>query len=80
MVIETSFWYKLTIVGYQHFQITYRPTVLFVKTLQTTYNYLLFVVIDEKVKESYPEHETQLSSIRWHLSEGMLALFQFNKK
>ncbi|CDP01855.1 unnamed protein product [Coffea canephora] len=28
------------------------------------------VVIDEKVKESYPEHETQLSSIRWHLSEG----------
>ncbi|XP_060195898.1 uncharacterized protein LOC132625116 [Lycium barbarum] len=28
------------------------------------------VVIDEKEKEAHPEHETQLSSIRWHLSEG----------
>ncbi|KAL3527247.1 hypothetical protein ACH5RR_011903 [Cinchona calisaya] len=28
------------------------------------------VVIDEKEKESFPEHETQLSSIRWHLAEG----------
>nr|XP_043606890.1 uncharacterized protein LOC122578905 [Erigeron canadensis] len=28
------------------------------------------VVIDEKLKESIPEHDTQLSSIRWHLSEG----------
>ncbi|KAL6220735.1 hypothetical protein ACLB2K_008491 [Fragaria x ananassa] len=28
------------------------------------------VVIDEKQKESIPEHETQLSTIRWHLSEG----------
>ncbi|KAG9146035.1 hypothetical protein Leryth_016600 [Lithospermum erythrorhizon] len=28
------------------------------------------VVIDEKEKESLPEHETQLSSIRWHLSEA----------
>lgn len=28
------------------------------------------VVIDEKQKESFPEHDTQLSSIRWHLSEG----------
>ncbi|XP_015889739.1 uncharacterized protein LOC107424443 [Ziziphus jujuba] len=28
------------------------------------------VVIDEKQKDSLPEHETQLSSIRWHLSEG----------
>ncbi|WCJ32709.1 hypothetical protein M5689_014114 [Euphorbia peplus] len=28
------------------------------------------VVIDEKEKESLPEHETQVSSIRWHLSEG----------
>ncbi|KAJ9146928.1 hypothetical protein P3X46_029141 [Hevea brasiliensis] len=28
------------------------------------------VVIDEKQKESFPEHETQMSSIRWHLSEG----------
>ncbi|KAM0057611.1 hypothetical protein Hdeb2414_s0005g00160271 [Helianthus debilis subsp. tardiflorus] len=28
------------------------------------------VVIDEKLKESLPEHDTQLSSIRWHLSEG----------
>ncbi|KAK9074789.1 hypothetical protein SSX86_003107 [Deinandra increscens subsp. villosa] len=28
------------------------------------------VVIDAKLKESLPEHDTQLSSIRWHLSEG----------
>ncbi|KAF5735921.1 hypothetical protein HS088_TW14G00051 [Tripterygium wilfordii] len=28
------------------------------------------VVIDEKEKESLTEHETLLSSIRWHLSEG----------
>ncbi|KAJ9172627.1 hypothetical protein P3X46_015842 [Hevea brasiliensis] len=28
------------------------------------------VVTDENVKESFPEHETQMSSIRWHLSEG----------
>lgn len=28
------------------------------------------VVIDEKEKEAYPEHDTQLASIRWHLSEG----------
>ncbi|BBH08059.1 hypothetical protein Prudu_020145 [Prunus dulcis] len=27
------------------------------------------VVIDEKEKESLPQHETQLSTIRWHLSE-----------
>ncbi|KAK7360254.1 hypothetical protein VNO77_02237 [Canavalia gladiata] len=30
------------------------------------------VVIDEQQKESLPGHETQLSSIRWHLSEGGL--------
>ncbi|XP_027347585.1 uncharacterized protein LOC113858972 [Abrus precatorius] len=30
------------------------------------------VVIDEQQRESLPEHETQLSSIRWHLSEGGL--------
>ncbi|KAL2474439.1 hypothetical protein Adt_35175 [Abeliophyllum distichum] len=28
------------------------------------------LVIDEKEKESLPEHDTQLASIRWHLSEG----------
>ncbi|KAF5208149.1 cell wall integrity/stress response component [Thalictrum thalictroides] len=28
------------------------------------------VVIDENPKESAPEHDTKLSSIRWHLSEG----------
>ncbi|KAH7850736.1 hypothetical protein Vadar_002255 [Vaccinium darrowii] len=28
------------------------------------------VVIDEKQKDSLPEHDSQLSSIRWHLSEG----------
>ncbi|KAL5659724.1 hypothetical protein ACJX0J_032887, partial [Zea mays] len=27
------------------------------------------VVIDDKPKESVPEHDTQMSSIRWHLSE-----------
>nr|CAD1830541.1 unnamed protein product [Ananas comosus var. bracteatus] len=29
------------------------------------------VVIDDKPKESIPEHDAQLSSIRWHLSEGV---------
>ncbi|KAL7141648.1 hypothetical protein ABFS83_08G068000 [Erythranthe nasuta] len=28
------------------------------------------VVIDEKEKEKLSEHETQLASIRWHLTEG----------
>ncbi|XP_022847798.1 uncharacterized protein LOC111370359 isoform X2 [Olea europaea var. sylvestris] len=28
------------------------------------------LVINEKEKESLPEHDTQLASIRWHLSEG----------
>ncbi|XP_058098350.1 uncharacterized protein LOC131243198 [Magnolia sinica] len=28
------------------------------------------VVIDEKPKDSIPEHDAQLSSIRWHLSQG----------
>ncbi|MFQ6634049.1 hypothetical protein Gotur_012186 [Gossypium turneri] len=28
------------------------------------------VLIDEKQKEELPEHGTQLSSIRWHLSQG----------
>ncbi|OMO55754.1 UspA [Corchorus capsularis] len=28
------------------------------------------VVINDKQKEALPEHETQMSSIRWHLSEG----------
>ncbi|KAG0453234.1 hypothetical protein HPP92_025641 [Vanilla planifolia] len=28
------------------------------------------VVIDDNPKESIPEHDTQLSSIRWHMSEG----------
>ncbi|KAG8497635.1 hypothetical protein CXB51_008968 [Gossypium anomalum] len=27
-------------------------------------------IIDEKQKESLPEHETQLASVRWHLSES----------
>ncbi|MFQ6623404.1 hypothetical protein Gotur_003830 [Gossypium turneri] len=30
----------------------------------------LLAVIDEKQKESLPEHETQLASVRWHLSES----------
>ncbi|XP_068646085.1 uncharacterized protein [Aristolochia californica] len=28
------------------------------------------VVINEKEKDSIPEHDAKLSSIRWHLSEG----------
>ncbi|KAJ0040216.1 hypothetical protein Pint_28550 [Pistacia integerrima] len=31
---------------------------------------IFFAVIDEKQRESLPEHESQLTSIRWHLSEG----------
>ncbi|GAB2279420.1 hypothetical protein Dimus_014060 [Dionaea muscipula] len=34
------------------------------------------VVIDDKQKEPVPEHETQLASIRWHLSEGGFQEFQ----
>ncbi|XP_062199435.1 uncharacterized protein LOC133901916 [Phragmites australis] len=33
------------------------------------------VVIDDKPKESVPEHDTQMSSIRWHLSEGGFSEF-----
>lgn len=32
------------------------------------------VVIDEKEKASLPEHDKQLSSVRWHLSEGEYVL------
>lgn len=32
---------------------------------------MYFAVIDEKQKEELPEHGTQLSSIRWHLSQGI---------
>ena len=32
---------------------------------------MLIAVIDDKPKESHPEHDTQLASLRWHLSEGM---------
>ncbi|KAJ4714138.1 Rossmann-like alpha/beta/alpha sandwich fold containing protein [Melia azedarach] len=38
------------------------------------------VVIDEKQKESLPEHEAQLSSIRWHLSEGGFQEFRLLEK
>jgi hypothetical protein len=32
---------------------------------------IIFIsVIDDKPKEEFPEHDTQMSSIRWHLSEG----------
>lgn len=34
------------------------------------------VVIDDKPKESIPEHDSQLSSIRWHLSEGGFTEFR----
>ncbi|XP_021714058.1 uncharacterized protein LOC110682120 [Chenopodium quinoa] len=38
------------------------------------------VVIDDKSKESHPEHETQLGSIRWHLSEGGFQEFKLLEK
>ena len=38
---------------------------------------MFFAVIDERQKESLPEHETQLSSIRWHLSEGLYMFSTF---
>ncbi|KAK4844792.1 hypothetical protein QYF36_024518 [Acer negundo] len=38
------------------------------------------VVIDEQLKESLPQHETQLSSIRWHLSEGGFQEFRLLEK
>jgi len=28
-------------------------------------------VIDDKPKESHPEHDTQIASIRWHLAQGV---------
>ena len=39
---------------------------------------MFFAVIDESQKESLPEHETQLSSIRWHLSEGLYILLGYS--
>ncbi|KAJ4836913.1 hypothetical protein Tsubulata_034705 [Turnera subulata] len=38
------------------------------------------VVIDEKERDSLPEHETQMSSIRWHLSEGGFQEFKLLEK
>ncbi|KAM6564268.1 hypothetical protein CsatB_024266 [Cannabis sativa] len=38
------------------------------------------VVIDERPKDSLPEHENQLSSIRWHLSEGGFQEFKLLEK
>ncbi|XP_047311538.1 uncharacterized protein LOC124914950 [Impatiens glandulifera] len=38
------------------------------------------VVIDEKLKELLPGHDTQLSSIRWHLSEGGYQEFKVLEK
>ncbi|KAK1262724.1 hypothetical protein QJS04_geneDACA001250 [Acorus gramineus] len=35
----------------------------------------VLMVIDEKPKETIPEHDAQLSSIRWHLSEASHSLF-----
>ena len=37
-------------------------------------NFIYVAVIDDKQKEALPEHETQLSSIRWHLSEGLYSM------
>ena len=36
---------------------------------------MLIAVIDDKPKESVPDHDTQMSSIRWHLSEGFVVPF-----
>ncbi|KAL5706410.1 hypothetical protein ACHQM5_024581 [Ranunculus cassubicifolius] len=41
---------------------------------------LTVVVIDENPKESLPEHDTKLSSIRWHLSEGGFQEFRLLEK
>ncbi|CAO2827870.1 unnamed protein product [Amaranthus hypochondriacus] len=38
------------------------------------------VVIDDKPKESHPEHDTQLASLRWHLSEGGFQEFRLLEK
>ncbi|PWZ12959.1 hypothetical protein Zm00014a_004638 [Zea mays] len=38
------------------------------------------VVIDDKPKESVPEHDTQMSSIRWHLSEGGFSEFRLMER
>ncbi|CAA7403510.1 unnamed protein product [Spirodela intermedia] len=38
------------------------------------------VVIDDKPKESIPEHDAQLSSIRWHLSEGGFQEFRLMER
>lgn len=38
------------------------------------------VVIDDKPKESHPEHDTQLATIRWHLSEGGFQEFRLLEK
>lgn len=38
------------------------------------------VVIDDKPKESVPEHDTQMSSIRWHLSEGGSSEFRLMER
>ncbi|XP_077246662.1 cell wall integrity/stress response component [Tasmannia lanceolata] len=38
------------------------------------------VVIDEKPKESIPEHDTQLSSIRFHLQEGGFQEFKLMER
>ncbi|CAM8948899.1 unnamed protein product [Rhodiola kirilowii] len=38
------------------------------------------VIIDEKLKDSIPEHDTQLSSIHWHLSEGGFQEFTLLEK
>ncbi|XP_068640158.1 uncharacterized protein [Aristolochia californica] len=38
------------------------------------------VVIDEKEKDSIPEHDAKLSSIRWHLSEGGFQEFRLMER
>ncbi|XP_010680404.2 uncharacterized protein LOC104895556 isoform X1 [Beta vulgaris subsp. vulgaris] len=38
------------------------------------------VVIDDKPQESHPEHETQLATIRWYLSEGGFQEFRLLEK
>lgn len=38
------------------------------------------VVIDDKPKESHPEHDTQIASIRWHLAQGGFQEFRLLEK
>lgn len=58
-----------------NYRVDFLGTETFSGRFQGIYVFLIFAVIDEKGKEAYPEHETQLASIRWHLAEGVFTVF-----